>query len=425
MATLDNCALDDAACWTVPPEFVRLRYFFGQRLGVVDLSDEQSFLVGKQRFHNLRAHGVGVLCGLAAERYVFPAGSPQNTPTTTLLVRRGAALDACGREIVVGWDQCVDVAAWFQKHAATLPGLAHWAEPGFTGQRRLWVCLEYRECPTDPMPAPRDPCGCDETSCEFGRVREGFSLSLITADDLDHCARRKPPSGAAAPVPLESLGFESAVRSYWNELISGPCADPDVEPCLCLASFTVRFTNGVLTDISVPDNGVAKRLGLLSTEMVQETLLASLEHAGNDAFIGPGPRISEIEFVGAGATGGELRLPTSLVPEGPGFTALAPAAGGPPASAFTLVLRRFNDDGTWDDVTALTSPISWNAADRRFEIEIASGLVAGARYRLELAVADAEPVVDMRMRPLSPARFTRHFRLVAHGGTLVVSPTLY
>ena len=55
---------DDCLCRTVPAEFVRLRYFFGQRLGVVDLADEQSYLVGKQRFHNRLAHGAGVLCGL-------------------------------------------------------------------------------------------------------------------------------------------------------------------------------------------------------------------------------------------------------------------------------------------------------------------------------------------------------------------------
>jgi hypothetical protein len=111
---LDPCA--GQACLVSPAEFVRLRYFFGQRLNVVDLADEQSYFAGKQRFHNARAHGAGVLCGLTADRYVFPQGSPPATATTLLRVHRGAALDACGREIVVGWDQCIDVAAWYAQH---------------------------------------------------------------------------------------------------------------------------------------------------------------------------------------------------------------------------------------------------------------------------------------------------------------------
>src|SRR5687768_1949891 len=91
---------EDGACCPLPPEFVRMRYFFGQRLGVVDFAEEQSYHAGKQRFHNLRAHGSGVLCGLRAERFVWPMGAAG--PSTVLMVRRGAALDACGREIVVG-----------------------------------------------------------------------------------------------------------------------------------------------------------------------------------------------------------------------------------------------------------------------------------------------------------------------------------
>src|SRR5262245_51949706 len=115
----DPCAGEDG-CVVAPAEFVRLRYYFGQRLGVVDLSDEQAYVVGKQRFHNARAHGAGVLCGLRAERYRFPQGAAATTPTTLLRVRRGAALDACGREIVVGWDQCIDVAAWWRQNAPQL-----------------------------------------------------------------------------------------------------------------------------------------------------------------------------------------------------------------------------------------------------------------------------------------------------------------
>src|SRR5262249_18297732 len=193
---LDPCITsDEAARCATPPEFVRLRYFFGQRLGVVDLTDEQAYVVGKQRFHNLRAHGAGVLCGLRAERFLFPAGVPPSTPTRVLLVRKGAALDGCGREIVVGWDQCIDVGAWFAKHLATSDDLQHWFDPG--AEHALWLAVCYRDCPSDPQPAPRDPCGCDPGGCELGRVREGFELKLLTKSEIDTVLRRALPDGGA------------------------------------------------------------------------------------------------------------------------------------------------------------------------------------------------------------------------------------
>ncbi len=115
--TMDPCA-GDFGCLAAPAEFVRLRYFFGQRLGVIDFVDEQSYVVGKLRLHNRLAHGVGVLCGLQATRFVYPQNAPTGTQTTLLRVSGGVALDPFGREIVVGWDQCIDVAAWYVQHPA-------------------------------------------------------------------------------------------------------------------------------------------------------------------------------------------------------------------------------------------------------------------------------------------------------------------
>ena len=86
-------------CGCVTSEFTRLRYAYGLRLGAVELSDEQSYLVGKHRFHNARCHGAGVLCGLKVDRFHFPQGS--TSPSTVLRVTRGAALDCCGREVLV------------------------------------------------------------------------------------------------------------------------------------------------------------------------------------------------------------------------------------------------------------------------------------------------------------------------------------
>ena len=90
-------------CGTLPGGFVRLRFFYGKRMGVADFVDEQRYHAGKMRFHNQRLHGAGLLCGLAVARM---------SPTELFLrVGKGAAIDTCGREIVVGHDQCIDLDA--------------------------------------------------------------------------------------------------------------------------------------------------------------------------------------------------------------------------------------------------------------------------------------------------------------------------
>ena len=116
----------------------------------------------------------------------------------------GAAIDGCGREIVAGWDNCIDVSAWVRKHRDTNPDLAHHSheddaedenheiedveEGGGDNEgentRSVWIVICYQECPSDPVPAPRDPCECEPNACQHSRIREGFRLDLVTVSEL-------------------------------------------------------------------------------------------------------------------------------------------------------------------------------------------------------------------------------------------------
>jgi hypothetical protein len=408
--TKDPCA-DDCLCRTVPAEFVRMRYFFGQRLGVVDLADEQSYLVGKQRFHNRLAHGVGVLCGLDADRYVFPQGSDPNSPTTLLRVRRGAALDACGREIVVGWDQCIDVAAWLAQHPEAQQAL----NAGATSLP-LWVALCYCECPSDPSPAPRDPCGCDAGGCEFARIREGFLLKLITDDEAkliapkDDQADAQVPDGSSAPD----------VARIAAQLAAAKCPEPPEDPCLLLASFQAKLdsTGKKVVDISAPDNAVPQRLSLLSTSVLQHWLLPALQAASDAELIGLGPRLGAITFTDAGTDSGTL---TIAVDSGDELS----ADPFPGSALLTANVYRFLDTGKWKKEPAFTASYV-SALPRHVEIKWASGLVDGGRYRISIENDLAQPAVDKRMRPLSPPRWARHIRLQkGSDGKLALASTLF
>jgi hypothetical protein len=404
----------DACAGLAPAEFVRLRYFFGQRLGVVDLADEQAYFAGKQRFHNLRAHGDGVLCGLQATRFVFPQNAAPGTTTTVLRVSKGAALDGAGREIVVGWDQCVDVAQWLAHHASAIPASG--------GELPLWVALYYRECPSEPALAPRDPCGCDPGGCEFARVREGFELRLVTAAEAEKLAHQpKQPRLKLSPQDLHSGSIEAALEAEATRLAGAPCHEASHDPGLLLASFKAKLSadRKSVVDIDEPDNLLPSRRSLLSTAELQAWLLEALAGAAEGGLLGAGPKLQELSFKGTAADAGVLSI--ALAPD----EDLSRHPFDAPAQ-LTVKVSQFKDDGSW----AAADPASVDyisASPRHFELAWTAGLTDGGRYRVVFIVEDpTQPVVDKRMQPLTPSVWTRHFRLVKDAsGTLSLAGSLY
>lgn len=376
---LSHCT--DTDCCALPAEFVRLRYYFGQRLGVVDLFDEQHYHAGKQRFHNLRAHGAGVLCGLTAERFVLPTSGG---PTTVLKVKRGAALDPCGHELVVNVDQCIDVAAWFQKHRTRL----NWT----AGDHTLTVAICYRECPSDPMPAPRDPCGCDTGGCEFGRVREGFELELLTEEEAKACYDETFPVRSKLHEALGGRDLGSVI----DTLVGAACPEPPKDACLCLASFTVTVGQDPLrvTAIGEPNNAIPTRASLLSTAALQELLLGIAGQSTSGAS-GPGPSLGAITFEGQ-----VLSIAVALV----GGVALAKQT----FDAGFVQIRRFEQD-SWQNPENVTVALDTGASPR-IRIKWASTPAKG-NYRLTIASPVEKPIVDEHMRALRPAPFAFQFSL--------------
>ncbi|MEB3260938.1 MAG: hypothetical protein VKP63_09965 [Cyanobacteriota bacterium] len=395
-----------------PSEFVRLRYFYGQRLGVVDFADEQAFHAGKHRFANLLLHGSGVLCGLTAERH-GASGAGASQATTLLRVRRGAALDGFGRDIVVGFDQCIDVAAWLRQHPLALPPIA---SPGATPPTSLslWVAVRYRECPSDPAPAPRDPCGCDAGGCEFARLREGFDLRLLTEAE----ARLIAAEPALTPHPVardEGLVALVAPRTPM------PCPSPPTDPSLLLARVEVALRTEAaglaVEDIAVIDNAIPERQMLVSTATLQRSLVELLAHLEGAGVLGQGPRWGALAFRDGGSSGQELSL--EILSDG---TPLSRNPLAQPARLKVQLLKFVNND--WDVVKpdaiayrkepSATIALSWKASQ-----------LEKGHYRLVIQNNALQPAVDEQLRPLTPSVWARHFRLVDDAaGTLSLADQL-
>ncbi len=121
--------------------FVRPRFFAGQLLTDSELTSLTSYVVDKQRLHNVYMHGWGVVCGLQVECDGCGPG---------VMVHPGYAIDPCGYDIVVPCATRIDIADLINQCQAKMGRL---------------------DC--DP---PRYPVaqGCDETEtwCLYVRYRE-------------------------------------------------------------------------------------------------------------------------------------------------------------------------------------------------------------------------------------------------------------
>ena len=224
--------------------------------------------------------------------------------------------------IVVGVDQCIDVAAWFARNR-TRPALAGWTA-GST--QTLRVAVRYRECPSDPSPAPRDPCGCDNNGCEFGRVREVFELALFTAGETV-CAGDGVPSPAAVLAVLEGSGPSGAagdpaavIKKGLDTLMASGCPVPSDEVWLCLAAFDVQLdATPVPVNISDPDNTIPERRTLLPTHALQAIVLGLAADSASAGMLASGPRAGALSFT-ASATdptkAGDLAVAVLLVKKG-------------------------------------------------------------------------------------------------------------
>lgn len=391
MHATTTCSCDDP-CGCEESAFARLRYSYGQRLTAVDLLDEQLYLIGKDRFVARHVLGAGILCGLQARR---GDGPPERTPT--IRVTRGAALDLCGREIVVEHDQCLDVAAWFARRRQALP----WDEPG---TYPAWIGLRYRECPSDPVRVPGDPCGCDGGGCAYTRVHESFELALH--------ADGGPVAPAGAPAAWSGLCGQLTADPARRTI--GPEHCP---PCACEGWLLVASVDVVLdepgagaglraVDAGAPDESDERRLTLHSLAALQRLVL-DLGAAGPGC--APGPTLAGVtgdgELAGDGSLGeGRAMLAVALAGDDDGADV---ALAEPTIDVGRFALLEVGASG-WEPVDA---EVDYDASVPAFRLRTAAAEL-DRLYRLVFQDDAARPIADEQLRPIRPVSWSRGMRWV-------------
>jgi len=152
------------------PQLARNNYFTGKLLVERDFTDEQRYLLGKLRRHNQRLHGWGAVCGLKVKPH-------PTCPDRYVIIEPGTAIDCCGREILVGSEEYFGFEAKFLENWQKQNGPN--AQPDNSTPHKIQICVSYKECGTEDIPALFDDCNCDATSCQPNRILESYCFDVL------------------------------------------------------------------------------------------------------------------------------------------------------------------------------------------------------------------------------------------------------
>jgi hypothetical protein len=145
-----------------------VKYTLGMVLGVDDFDQEFAYLSGRDRWLARELSGYGTVWGLRLGVEVEDRGPRVN-------VAPGVAVTPCGQLVCVTPAQCAYVNDWLAAHEQEARQLLD--SPPQTALP-LYVVLCYRECATDDVPIPGEPCRTEDTLQAPSRVKDDFRLEL-------------------------------------------------------------------------------------------------------------------------------------------------------------------------------------------------------------------------------------------------------
>lgn len=215
-----------AAGGPAPDPSKHVNYTPGMVLGVDDFQQEFAYLSNRDQWLARDAIGYGTVCGLHVS--IDPADH------NTISVSPGVAINPRGQLIRVAPRQCAKLDAWLAldttKKSLTELGL------GASGDFTAYVVLCYRDCPTDPLPVPGEPCRCDSDTMAASRIIDDFRLELTLEPppQLEEDAIRDFVSWLRGievadfdPAPGDLEAFLQAIKDALCGIGSPPASPPD------------------------------------------------------------------------------------------------------------------------------------------------------------------------------------------------------
>lgn len=161
----------------------RVNYSFGLVLGVDEFLQEQTYFLERHHRHARTLHGHGTVWGLKV--------SASTSDPVEIRVAPGLAVTPSGHEICVRELMCARLDDWLAARRDLLGEFVGTGSP-----LALCVVLCHRECATDVVPLPGEPCRSDEDVMAPSRVADSFDIKLLLAD-----GGSSPPGLDMCPAP--------------------------------------------------------------------------------------------------------------------------------------------------------------------------------------------------------------------------------
>lgn len=262
--------LSDLPCGCSAEPLERLRYFNRQLLTADDMRAEQAYFREKLRRHNRYLHGWGVVCGCTVEPV-------SDAKAWTVRVCPGYVVGPQGDDILI--DHCVEVNLTLG--ATPEPCTVRWPcppvgeMPGTDAQRerKAWIAVRYAECFSRPVKLHPAGCGCDETGCEYSRIRDSFEIKVLWSLPQSHVDAAQ--DDRAWHDQLQKTPQELLRRKL--SLPVPPCPECVADPWVVLATVTLPASGqapGHATGTGPLQIGYADRRVLLATQRLQVAMLS-------------------------------------------------------------------------------------------------------------------------------------------------------
>jgi hypothetical protein len=192
-----GCGCGSATCAAGPASAgERTRFYPRQLVSAADLTQDQLYFREKARRHNRLLHGWGIVCGAEVRVSKKPGCVDVNV---------GYLLGPYGDEILIDEVVTVDLSARNADGDATngcVPPDPWCAEVKVapTANQPVYLAIAYAEFPCSPVQVATSGCGCgcEETACEYSRLRDSYRIRILDTLPETYPAVMTPPSPAVA-----------------------------------------------------------------------------------------------------------------------------------------------------------------------------------------------------------------------------------
>ena len=185
-----------------------------------------------------------MVCGCTVE-VVDGARTPQ------VRVCPGYAVGPQGDEICI--DRCIDVD--LKTGAPEQPCSVRWPCPPLgeppvvrDGSATVYIAVRYAECFSRPVKVHPAGCGCDETGCEYSRVRDSYEIKVLWQLPESHVKARADDEAWCDTIRQTSP--EQLKRRHTFPV--PPCPECDSDPWVVLATVSFATTTDAASNNKKP-----------------------------------------------------------------------------------------------------------------------------------------------------------------------------